>query len=462
MSREMQSSRIAVSQSIIENVIYSDVRVNRRNFMFDTQFKTNNSQRERLIYIDIEEKLIFWMKNVFDKLLEMIKMIKKKNRNLIKNYNKQIDVIDEYLIDKRKYLEKNKALQEENVALQNEITDQKFVFRIMRQKLETLKTVNDRIRNVRKFISSSFRFATEHDINATDRFEKIKRFTVISNSTIFIEDRTKFEHWLFVMQSKLKTNDDWYSIERMTMTYVNTKFDEETYKHIATRLNKNSSRRYFTVNEVFDDLKRIYVDSNKMQTAMNAFIRLTQTDKYVEFHVFWNEFQRLMKEMNLSEHFLLIELKRKMFYRLQNVMFIEFNTIDDVYELIKQTQLKEDHYKRIDDVKSRRRSNADTTAESEIEIETKAISRTISINTISISINEKAVIFTIWNFNQFRTSISRITFRTLNFDSIKEKLMKTEKCFNCDELDHLSRDCFKSRKLRIAEMKVENENSKKE
>ncbi len=76
-------------------------------------------------------------------------------------------------------------------------------------------------------------------------------------------------------------------------------------------------------------------------------------------------------------------------------MFIEFNTIDDVYELIKQTQLKEDHYKRIDDVKSRRRSNADTTAESEIEIETKAISRTISINTISISINEKAVIFTI-------------------------------------------------------------------
>jgi hypothetical protein len=118
------------------------------------------------------------------------------------------------------------------------------------------------------------------------------------------------------MQSKLKTNDDWYSIERMTMTYVSTKLDEETYKHIAIRLNKNSSRRYFTVNEVFDDLKKIYVDSNKMQTAMNAFTRLIQTNKYVEFHVFWNEFQRFMKEINLSEHFLLIELKRKMFYKL--------------------------------------------------------------------------------------------------------------------------------------------------
>jgi hypothetical protein len=76
-------------------------------------------------------------------------------------------------------------------------------------------------------------------------------------------------------------------------------------------------------------------------------------------------------------------------------MFIEFNIIDDVYELIKQTQLKEDHYKRIDDVKFRRRSSAVITAESEIEIETKATNRTVSIITISISINEKAVIFTI-------------------------------------------------------------------
>jgi hypothetical protein len=93
-----------------------------------------------------------------------------------------------------------------------------------------------------------------------------------------------------------------------------------------------------------------------------------------------------MKEMNLSKHFLLIELKRKMFYKLQNVMFSEFNIIQDIYELARLAQLKEDHYKRIDDVKSRRRSTAVAT----IEIETKAvINRTVNIITISISINEK-------------------------------------------------------------------------
>jgi hypothetical protein len=94
-----------------------------------------------------------------------------------------------------------------------------------------------------------------------------------------------------------------------------------------------------------------------------------------------------MIEINLLDHFLLIELKRKMFYKLQDVMSIEFNIIDDIYKLARQTQLKENHYKRIDDAKSRRRSNAVAT----IEIETRAaISRTISITTISISINEKA------------------------------------------------------------------------
>jgi hypothetical protein len=204
-----------------------------------------------------------------------------------------------------------------------------------------------------------------------------------------------------------------------------------------------------------------------MQTAMNEFIKLTQMNKYAEFHVFWNEFQRLMKEMNLSKHFLLIELKRKMSYRLQDVMSFEFNIIQNIYELARLTQLKEDHYKRIDDVKSRRRSNAITTAEIEIETKT-AISRTVSI--ITISINEKteqiSARTTIWNFNQFRISTSQVISRTFNFDSTKEKFMKADKCFNCDESKHLSRDCSKSRKFRIAEMNVRKlknaENSRKE
>jgi 5'-3' exonuclease len=130
-------------------------------------------------------------------------MIKKKNRNLIKNYNNQIDVIDEYLTKRNEYLVKKKTLQKENIFLQNELTDQKFALRTMRQKLKILETVHDRIRNVRKLITSSFvslSSSMNHiaemtaSINATDDFEKTKRSAVIFDSTIFIEDKAKFEH----------------------------------------------------------------------------------------------------------------------------------------------------------------------------------------------------------------------------------------------------------------------------
>ncbi len=96
------------------------------------------------------------MKNVSDKLLKMIKMIKKKNRNLIKNYNDHIDVINEYFTKRNEYLEKKRAFQKKNITLQNEFIDQKFALRTMKQKLEILETAYDRIRKVIDLITSSF------------------------------------------------------------------------------------------------------------------------------------------------------------------------------------------------------------------------------------------------------------------------------------------------------------------
>jgi hypothetical protein len=88
----------------------------------------------------------------------------------------------------------------------------------------------------------------------------------------------------------------------------------------------------------------------------------------------------------------------------------------------------------------------------------------VSITTISTSINEKveqiSAETTTWNSNQFRISTSRVIFRTFNFDSTKEKLMKADKCFNCDESNHLNRDCSKLRKFKIAEMNVKDDTKK--
>ncbi len=62
--------------------------------------------------------------------------------------------------------------------------------------------------------------------------------------------------------------------------------------------------------------------------------------------------------MKFSKYFLLTKLKRKMSYKLQNVMSFKFNIIKNIYKLIRLTQLKKDHYKHINDVKTRRRFDA--------------------------------------------------------------------------------------------------------
>ncbi len=70
------------------------------------------------------------------------------------------------------------------------------------------------------------------------------------------------------------------------MIYVNIKLNNETYKHIFVKLNKDSFRKYQLINEIFENLKKMYIDSNKMQTIMNVFIKLIEINKFVEFHIF--------------------------------------------------------------------------------------------------------------------------------------------------------------------------------
>ncbi len=83
--------------------------------------------------------------------------------------------------------------------MKNNRDNDKYIIHILRQKLKILK--RNRTRNVRESIISSFvssvsKHTTEMpaDINVTNRLEKMKRSVAISNLTIFIENKAKFEH----------------------------------------------------------------------------------------------------------------------------------------------------------------------------------------------------------------------------------------------------------------------------
>jgi hypothetical protein len=75
-----------------------------------------------------------------------------------------------------------------------------------------------------------------------------------------------------------------------------------------------------------------------------------------------------------------------MFYLLQNVMLFNFNIVQNIYELTCFVELRKNHYRRINDVKSRRRLNA--THYDKLDSKTTTF-RTINMTTIWISINDK-------------------------------------------------------------------------
>ncbi len=126
----------------------------------------------------------------------MIQQVRNETKKMIKEYNEQCDLIDELQNER-------KTLQKRITILKNDKLNDKYIIRILKEKLKILEIVQNRTRNVRELIISSFASFSSFvnlttkmiaDINASYRLEKTNRSVVISNSAIFIEDKTKFEH----------------------------------------------------------------------------------------------------------------------------------------------------------------------------------------------------------------------------------------------------------------------------
>ncbi len=87
------------------------------------------------------------------------------------------------------------------LALKKNNKDLKSFIRSLRKQIENLKIEksNEHARNAFESSSSSynasdFRAKMTADTNATNRFEKTKRSATIFDSTVFIDDKNKFEH----------------------------------------------------------------------------------------------------------------------------------------------------------------------------------------------------------------------------------------------------------------------------
>ncbi len=124
----------------------------------------------------------------------MIKTIREKNQEITNEYNEQCDLL-------KKYQKKRNTLMKKILALKKNNKNLKSFIQSLRKQIKNLKIEksNEHARNAFESSSSSYntfdsRAKMTANINATNRFEKTKRSTTILDSTVFIDDKNKFEH----------------------------------------------------------------------------------------------------------------------------------------------------------------------------------------------------------------------------------------------------------------------------
>ncbi len=146
----------------------------------------------------------------------------------------------------------------------------------MKERLDELENIdeNENVESLDVFVESIRNASVRVDVFMTIIIN-IVTSKQLFDSLILTDDKdSNIENWLFAMKNKLEENVDWFSIETSKKTYVRTWIDEDAMKHLTSRFKKDSIKSFFIVEEIFDDLNRVFDDFNKRINALKTYKRL--------------------------------------------------------------------------------------------------------------------------------------------------------------------------------------------
>ncbi len=100
-------------------------------------------------------------------------------------------------------------------------------------------------------------------------------FKKLLDSSIFIDEKnSNIEDWLSIIKNKLKRNFDWYLIETQKKAYVRTRVENDAMKHLTSRFKKDFIKSFLIVENVFDDLNKMFDNSNKRVNVLKTYKQL--------------------------------------------------------------------------------------------------------------------------------------------------------------------------------------------
>ncbi len=388
----------------------------RKTQSFIDRRKENFQRREALIQskeIDEEEHVVF---SYHIKTLE----------EYIYWINKNVEAVKSILLEMRK---ENVMLNDEYNKIVDDRTRYEVEYERMKKRLEEFENIdeNENFESLDVLVKSVRNASIKVDAFVIAIVTSKK----LSDSFIFIDDKdSNIENWLSIMKNKLKENVDWFSTETSKKTYVRIRINEDAMKHLTSRFKKDSIKSFFTVEEIFDDLNRMFDDFNKKVNVLKTYKRLKQVETNKEFHTFFAEFQRLASDSEIyNETILLKDLKNKMFWDLQKTLTSNIYKTIDLYEFVRFCQFTNQTLR---DVNSKiRNANRDDYERS----------------TFKNNVNYQESFRNQSNTSRSRSQTSASS-RTVNQISIEEQI-NAFSCYNCEKSEHIARRCSESKKLNL-------------
>ncbi len=249
----------------------------------------------------------------------------------------------------------------------------------------------------------------------------------LPDSFLFEGSGQNVNNWLFRMRNKLKANKNHFSIEELKIAYVESRVDETTVKHIASRMRNAITNSFLEAEEMLSIINKMYDDLNRRHTTQRQFLKLYQNKIF--FHDFWMKFQRFSAELEYNNETLLDDLQHKISSDLQratlNERIIDLNEFVDICMRadVRLTELN---------------------ARSALKTSTTQAARPIASISLTITI-ATSVSFAAWK-----------KLRISDVDSAREKLFKKELCFKCKKSEHRARDCLEP--AQVHEIAANSEN----
>ena len=328
----------------------------------------------------------------------------------------------------------------------------------MKSKIQNLKKkLVKKPRDIIKTDEKNFDRKSSH-VSAEPFAIKIKKTIIFSNSDKFIDEKkSRIDSWTLKIKRKFCANANLFSNEEVRIDYVQNLIDEQTFRRLKLRFREDFKNFYSSVDVIVEDLRRMYDDSNRRLTAINALREFRM--KRDNFTDFWTKFQRLTAELKYSDD----HLREKFIYKLpplyQKHLSIEFDRTPNLYNLTSTVKKTINRWKTADTVKNR-------ISEYKITIANDVITDYVTSGSTNQKINNREVISStpVMPVNTYnRALISFVQRRTPNSDSTKEKIMTEKRCFNCDETGHIVKNCIKPKAVKLNEIvkKVKNDSKKK-